>query len=357
MEIDTSTVTVDVIYFGGQNILKYSFKSLRCRLYRALRPATDNGKIWKFLNSPGVYLHINRASPVGLGGPTVYVGQTEDMERRTKEHGREDDWDWTEMFLFTVDDSTPGLRLALEARLITAFRNEPMWAVRNDLSRSSSVCESGEGRLADDYAALAMRLLYVAGIGSREIEGRPTSVQTDLSRVRDTKPALRPVTTVAFTLGDPGHPLATAESEGKGITVKAGSMAMRPGNMSDSHLRIRRELVKDKVISRNRFARDFTFDSPTKAAAIVCGRKTGGHDVWRDSEGRAFKEVFPPKRREGRAGVTLYGQPRDGRRRCPSRFDISLGRISSNRPRSGTGPALGCNETGSRGSPAPHLPS
>ena len=295
VEIDTSTVTVDALSVGGKSILKYSFKTLACRLYRIMRPVADNDRLWNFLDSPGVYLHVNRMSAIGLGGPTVYIGQTEDPKRRTKEHRRDDDWDWTEMFLFIVDNSTPGLRLGIEAGLIDAFERGTEWTVRNNQSKSSSVIENGESRLANDYVPLAMGLLYVAGIGSQGLGGRRISIQTDLSKIRDTKPAVTPVTTVTFHLGDPEHPLAIAESDGRGITVKAGSMAMTPGKMSEAHLRLRKGLVRDKVISRNRFVRDHTFDSPSQASAVVCGRRTGGHDVWRDSKGRAFKDIFPKR--------------------------------------------------------------
>lgn len=249
MDVAAKHVTVTFETRGSYPMLTYSLDDfMDCRIIRVPREATEDGKVMRTIAVPGVYIYANRTPSRGMPAPCIYIGQSNDANRRLHEHGRKDDWNWNELFMFEMDHGSEGIQKGVEQGLIAMFQEDRFWDVINKLDNPPDLGER-ENHAKERYLGIARRLLYVAGIGSFQTKRRSPPVQLDILKIPDTAPALKPVATVTFHLGDPEHPLATAESDGRGITVKAGSMAMTPGKMSEAHLRLRKGLVRDKVIS------------------------------------------------------------------------------------------------------------
>jgi len=86
----------------------------------------------------------------------------------------------------------------------------------------------------------------------------------------------------------------------QGFIVKSGSQAVGEAVPSmQQHVRsmfnIRQELIQNGVLQREGdhycFTQDYVFSSPSTAAAVVLGRSANGRIEWKDTQGRALKEL------------------------------------------------------------------
>jgi hypothetical protein len=94
--------------------------------------------------------------------------------------------------------------------------------------------------------------------------------------------------------------LAMGYEATQGFVVKAGSQAVVEAVPSMAqHVRgmydIRQELIANGVLTLEgglyRFTQDYSFSSPSTAAAVVLGRSANGRIEWKDAQGRALKEL------------------------------------------------------------------
>jgi hypothetical protein len=86
----------------------------------------------------------------------------------------------------------------------------------------------------------------------------------------------------------------------QGFLVKAGSQAsLEPAPSMKEHIRgmydLRQELILNGVLqvkdTSYEFVQDYSFSSPSTAAAIVLGRSANGRVNWKDDAGRTLKEI------------------------------------------------------------------
>lgn len=93
---------------------------------------------------------------------------------------------------------------------------------------------------------------------------------------------------------------ATGYEATQGFVVKAGSQATGETAPSmQQHVRgmydLRQELIGNGVLQSNVdhyvFTQDYTFNSPSTAAAVVLGRSANGRIEWKDGQGRTLKEL------------------------------------------------------------------
>ena len=94
--------------------------------------------------------------------------------------------------------------------------------------------------------------------------------------------------------------VATGYEASQGFVVKAGSHAVAEAVPSMAqHVRgmydVRQELIANGVMSLDgglyRFTQDYSFSSPSTAAAVVLGRSANGRIEWKDEQGRTLKEI------------------------------------------------------------------
>ncbi len=94
--------------------------------------------------------------------------------------------------------------------------------------------------------------------------------------------------------------VATARDTAQGFVVQSGSFAAKDHTpsleqYSPSVCDLRARLLKSGVIGhagdRLRFTQDYTFSSPSLAAAVVLGRQSNGRTEWKDANGKTLKEL------------------------------------------------------------------
>lgn len=93
---------------------------------------------------------------------------------------------------------------------------------------------------------------------------------------------------------------ASGYEASQGFVVKAGSQAVAESVPSmQQHVRgmydVRQELIANGVLALAdglyRFTQDYSFSSPSTAAAVVLGRSANGRIEWKDAQGRTLKEL------------------------------------------------------------------
>lgn len=94
--------------------------------------------------------------------------------------------------------------------------------------------------------------------------------------------------------------LASGYEASQGFVVKAGSQAVTEAVPSmqqyvRSMFDVRQELIANGVLAMAdglyRFTQDYSFSSPSTAAAVVLGRSANGRIEWKDAQGRTLKEL------------------------------------------------------------------
>ena len=328
MKLEANTVMVTIDDYGAYSVLTFSLEAIAdCRMLRIPRMAIEREpKVRDDVALPGIYIYIGQKTLETEFGsysiPSTYIGQTGNITRRKVQHDKKDNWDWTEMLVLSVDNVTSGLLKQLESDFINMFRTNRFWHLRNKQTSEPEIVSDYEKLRADRYFNVAKTLMYVAGFDFMKSRAYPSAVPTipdgtgekaknpvgqkpkesapanqkqaknSSGKGRQSKPDVH-----TFYLKRDGKIIATAESSGEGFTVKSGSESRSPfGSLDERYLTIRAELMEKKVIVRDIFRQDYTFNSPSQAAAVVCGHNTGSHQTWRDSEGRKFGEVFPNRK-------------------------------------------------------------
>lgn len=233
------------------------------------------------LSQTGVYLLLG---PREDGeGDMLYVGEGDPIRPRLESHYAQKDF-WTRAVCFVA---TPGqLNKAhvqfLEANLIRLARA----AKRLPLDNANQPMEPSlsEADRADMQVFLDNMLGMLPVLGVHAFE-QATKVQASSAPV--------------LTCKGKGVS-ATGYEASQGFVVKAGSQAVAASVPSmQQHVRgmydLRQELIANGVLGQDgsgyRFTQDYSFSSPSTAAAVILGRSANGRIEWKDASGRTLKEI------------------------------------------------------------------
>jgi Domain of unknown function (DUF4357) len=237
------------------------------------------------LAQTGVYLLLG-PRPDGEGD-MLYVGEGDPIRPRLESHYAQKDF-WTRAISFTT--TTAGqLNKAhvqfLESRLIALARA----AKRIPLDNANQPAEPSlsEADRADMEVFLGHMLGMLPVLGVHAFEQAPKA------------PAAK------------AGPMLTCKGKGvqamgyeasQGFVVKAGSQAVADTAPSMAqHVRgmfdLRQELISNGVLAlalgdgSYEFSQDYSFSSPSTAAAVVLGRSANGRVEWKAADGRTLREI------------------------------------------------------------------
>lgn len=234
------------------------------------------------LTQTGVYLLLG-PRPDGEG-EMLYVGEGDPIRTRLESHYAQKDF-WTRAIGFTTATSGQ-LNKAhvqfLEARLIVLAKA----AKRLPLDNANQPTEPSlsEADRADMEVFLGHMLGMLPVLGVHAFEQAPA-----------------PAAKASPVLTCKGKGVqATGYEASQGFVVKAGSEAVAEAVPSMAqHVRgmyeVRQELIANGVLLMEaglyRFTQDYSFSSPSTAAAVVLGRSANGRIEWKDAQGRTLKAL------------------------------------------------------------------
>ena len=235
------------------------------------------------LAQTGVYLLLGPRQDGD--GDMLYVGEGDPIRPRLERHYAEKDF-WTRAIGFTTG-SAGQLNKAhvqfLESRLIALARA----AKRLPLDNANQPAEPSlsEADRADMEVFLGHMLGMLPVLGVHAFEQAPKAPAAKAGPV--------------LTCKGKGVQ-ATGYEASQGFVVRAGSQAVLDTVPSMAlHVRgmydLRQELIGNGVLGLQgglyQFTQDYSFSSPSTAAAVVLGRSANGRIEWKAADGRTLKEL------------------------------------------------------------------
>lgn len=226
----------------------------------------------------GVYLLLDGE------GETIYIGEGDPVRPRLEDHfAKKDFWARAVFFVAGMGQLNKAHVQFLEARLVALAKAAKQVTLENGNSPAEPSLSEADRADMEVFLQNMLGILPVLGVHAFE---------------QDTGAQAR---TGGPTLTCQGRGItATGEENSRGFKVFANSFALR--NESKS-LRIytpmvcerRMDLQKNGVLipdgDRLRFTQDFTFTSPSLAAAVVLGRTANGRIEWKTPDGQTLKQL------------------------------------------------------------------
>jgi hypothetical protein len=241
----------------------------------------------------GVYLLLGDQE----GEPVAYVGESDDVGTRLKNHDVKKDWWNSVLFITTAGNKLNKAHVRyLEARLIAEARR--IGRVELDNATNPPVPSLSEADIAKMEAFLENLLTVLP------------AVRVDMY-IERTRPAVKAVPAVAaqawiasaaprFVLENKKHKLiAHAVLNGGEFVVEKGSLARfqweSKAQIVHSYSQLHAQLKRAGVLSEEGghciFTENYAFQSPSAAAAVINGRPANGTIEWRlESTGETYKE-------------------------------------------------------------------
>ena len=216
-------------------------------------------------------------------GEAIYIGEGDPVLPRIESHYANKDF-WTRAAFFVTTGT--GLNKAqvqyLESRLLTLAKEAKR--VKLDNRNQSSLPSLHEADTADMDVFLEnmLQIMPLIGISAFERPKKPTR-----QRVARLFCSGKGISAEGFESNE-GF-VVVEGSQAHGQTVR--SMATRvPG-----YLALRNGLVETGVLEPDgehfRFAQDYSFNSPSAAAAVILGRSANGRREWTDKQGRQLRAI------------------------------------------------------------------
>ena len=265
----------------------------------------------------GVYVLVGPDEEQSEGGRRrVYVGEGDIVRTRLDQHQKQKAF-WTRAYVFTSkDDSLNKAHVRyLEASLVGLARSAGLVAVDNETEPPVKGLSEADRAEMDAYLDEALLLLPLIGVEafSPVIVAAPTRRGSAM----DPEPSVRRADEVSATTGAkspdvvPGdsHPYLLREGRKGRLTVEAEARdasrgfvvlkgAVGPSAhkvMTLGYLKLREQMIADGILvpvgaEQLTLTRNFVFDSPSAAAAVLSGGSRRGPTVWKDANGRTLSE-------------------------------------------------------------------
>lgn len=243
----------------------------------------------------GIYFLVG-PDPENAIRPLVYIGESDDVAKRLKQHNRPEDQGgkdfWEKVCLITSKDQnlTKAHVKYLESQLIAQAKQSGRCGLMNGTAHDyTSLPESDQADMAF-FSEQIRTILPVLGFDFLRERQKVSATLAEQKTMQEAP--------VFFEMELPKHGITARAREVDGeFVVLAGSKA-RNGWVSNSdytsYRPLYQQLTEDGVLvpdqSGNvRFAQDQIFSSPSAAAAVVSGRSANGRLVWIEkSTGKSY---------------------------------------------------------------------
>ncbi|MCF6443974.1 GIY-YIG nuclease family protein [Nereida sp. MMG025] len=244
----------------------------------------------EYATHTGVYVLLGEKDGVG----TAYIGESEELAPRLRNHAKEKDW-WTHAVLVctTADTLNKAHVKYLESRLVEIARSVGAVQLENgNTPTKSSLHEAGRANMEEflETLQIAMPALGVDIFTQKARTPENTAARTE--QLAETN--------YEFVLRTPKHGVeAFARLEGSDLVVRKGSVCRGEWTKNETtehgYKTLHNKLIDNGTIEpfedKGRFTQDYAFNSPSAAAAVLNGRRTNGRIEWRTVAGnKTFAE-------------------------------------------------------------------
>lgn len=224
---------------------------------------------------PGVYVLIG--TDPDNGEPAAYVGETEEVGKRLKQHLSRDFWNQALVFVSKDENLTKGHIKYLEDKLIRLGLDAGRGVLLNAQASGSKLPEADQAEM-DAFLDNMLKLLPVLGthLFSETVDKATRDKPRLICTIKDLK--------------------AYGQRTEGGFVVYAGSEAVVEHRESAGPFIVRREKLLENGVLESKgdrlvFTRDYEFSSPSLAAGAVCGGHMNGLTAWKASNGMTLKQI------------------------------------------------------------------
>jgi predicted GIY-YIG superfamily endonuclease len=233
----------------------------------------------KELKRSGVYILWDPTGTFML--PSVYIGQSDNVQNRLTTHDREKDF-WNQAAVFTtVHENGLGQTEVsyLEARLIELAKTAKRCKLKNSNRPTPDKLAEADKNDLERFLENMLLCLPLAGVNFFQKLDTSQSGETELLLKRGKQVIGR-----GFDRSD-------------GFLVLKGSQAtLKVGHNLHGHLtRLRAALCEENVLKEEGdtyvITRDHLFPSPHIAASVLLGHSVNAIDTWKDAEGHRLREI------------------------------------------------------------------
>ena len=242
------------------------------------RSSFPDNKVREEFSRTGIYILLGPSEQSDVN--MLYVGQGDPIKRRLDSHYANKDF-WTRaVFFVSKDDNLNKAHIGhLESKLITMATEAKRCLLDNQ--NCPALPSMSEMDVADAEGFLEEILLCLPVLGINEFNKPEASELKNKSRLFLKGPDCR----------------AEGKETAEGLTVFEGAHARIEETasiykyMTDARENLlRREIFKEEE-GKYILTQDFTFSSPSAAAAIFLARNANGRTEWKDSTGKTLKEI------------------------------------------------------------------
>jgi hypothetical protein len=229
------------------------------------------------LKKTGVYVLWGPSESGQL--PRLYVGEGDGILSRLDQHARSKDF-WTHAAVFTSKDQNLNKAHVqyLEARLVALAAAAKRAELDNGNVPQLPALSAADAADAEGFLADLLLCLPVVGVSLFE-------------KAKSGSPESRDLFLKAKGIE------ARGVDSANGFVVLVGSQAVKDevASFQPYHTELRRSLIARGVLeaagSGYRMTQDYTFNSPSTAAAVLLGRPSNGRVEWKDARGRTLKKI------------------------------------------------------------------
>lgn len=234
----------------------------------------------------GVYL-LSGPDPDKSGGTRVYIGSGNSVAERIKQSAlKRDFWETAITITTSDDDLSKGHAEYLEARLIQVTGQAGRVALDNSTQPDTLRRRLPEADVANMEQFLANLRIILPVIGLDMLKPQPKAVTQTTQPIEE-----RTSGEVQFEIRHKSGVQATAVEEDGEFIVLEGSEALKDtGFVQQSYGGLKEKLIADGALvpqdtppgtGKLRFAKPWSFSSPSAAAAVVLDRNSNGRLEWK----------------------------------------------------------------------------
>ena len=237
------------------------------------------GALDQDLSSPAIYLLIGDDTDGGFD-EQVYVGETETISRRLREHQSDDDKEfWTQTVVFVSKDRSLNRAhiLYIESRLLNHADIAGRVRVANTTRPPAPALSENTRVEAKGFLSEMLTILPVLGVSAFH---KPSAPIPGTHRI---------------------YYLQGLDAAGEGVDQSDGFLVLEGAKARvqtapsmDTYGLLRKQLLEQGAFLEEgdayRLVQDYLFSSPSAAASALLGRNANGRTVWKDSDGVTLKD-------------------------------------------------------------------
>lgn len=227
----------------------------------------------------GVYFLICQKDD---GTDSVYIGEAENLQERLVQHLRQfqagnEEYYWNTAVLFVGRDLNKALIRYLENRLVDIAKECGRYSVLTKNTYKKTVLKESQIAYMEEFIDNVKVLINTLGY-----------------KVLVPAPKATDDTTYLFCKG--------SGASAKGFVSSGGFTVLKDSVISDhvtpsfmtqgkTYFNLRNALQEDGVIADRVFVKDYEFNAPSAASAVVLGRSSNGQIAWKTEDGVLLKDL------------------------------------------------------------------